>query len=453
MKLAVIGGGGVRSMFLAKSLVQRAAELKISEIVFMDNDRDKLEIYGGMATQVAKKIDPDVAFSITPSAEAAIEGADFVITTIRVGGDEKRVMDEQIALSHNVLGQETTGAAGFSFAMRSVPVLAEYCEMIRRLAKPGAKMFNFTNPAGVVSQTLSDMGYDFTVGICDAPSGLLHDIAGLYNVAADDVVGRCFGLNHLSFFDSIMVKGKEVLKELIEDDRLYSQTEMKYFDKDLTRKMGMLLNEYLYYYFYPEQAVSNILNAGETRGEVIKDINIKMSKELSGIKDDFDKSLVTFEKWYGKREAAYMANETGQATHKPPFKFDILSKDAGGYAGVALKYVEAIRSDKVSRMVMCIPNNGAIPGLRDEDVVEVSCTISKAGFTPDGFSDIGELPMEIIRRVKFYERLASEAIRGKSIQKAEECLMMHPLVNSYSRAQSLVKQYLALNKDYIGKWF
>ena len=454
MKLAVIGGGGVRSMFLAKSLVQRAAECQIREIVFMDTDEQNLNIYAAMAAQVAKRIDPTVKFWLTSDARAAITDADFVITTIRVGGSDMRIQDERIALSHGVLGQETTGAAGFSYAMRSVPALVEYCRLIQEVAKPGAKMFNFTNPAGVVSQTLSDLGYDFTIGICDAPSTLLYDIAKLYSVPQDDVVGRCFGLNHLSFLDSVQIQGQEYLQDLIEDDRLYTQTEMKYFDKTLTRRFGMLLNEYLYYFFYPEIAVANILKAGTTRGEVIRDINIEMNRELSGmdIQTDFDACLAVFEKWYGKRDAAYMANETGQKPHKPPFKFDLFSKDAGGYAGVALKYIEAQQSGKESKMIICVPHQGAIPGLLDGDVVEVSCTISQTGFKPDHFSHIDDLPMELIRRVKMYERLASKALRTNCKDTAIECLMMHPLVNSYSLAKSLCEQYFALNQDFTGAW-
>lgn len=451
MKIAVIGAGGVRAIFLAKSLVQRAAQLGIREIVFMDTN---ISVYAKMAMHVANQIDSDVSFLFTVDAQEALTDADFIITTIRVGGDEKRIQDERIALNHGVLGQETTGAAGFSYAMRSVPVLAQYCEMIKKLAKPGAKMFNFTNPVGVVSQALSDMGYDFTLGICDAPSGLLYDIAKLYNVNQDEVSGRCFGLNHLSFFESVRVRGRECLHDLIEDDRLYTQTEMKYFDKSLTRRMGLLLNEYLYYYFYPETAIENILSAGVTRGEVIRDINIQMNKELAGmdVQNNFEQCLRVFEKWYDKRESAYMANETGKSPHKPPFKFDINSKDAGGYAGVALKYIELIQSGGESKMILCLPNKGAIPGLFDDDVVEVSCTISKSGFTPERFSQIDDIPMEIIRRVKIYERLASKAIRTNCKDTAVECLMMHPLVNSYSRAKSLCERYIELNAEYTGVW-
>ena len=454
MKLTVIGGGGVRSMFLAKSLVQKAKSLGINEIIFMDTDEAKLNIYGKMAQQTAKRIDESIKFGITTDAIEAVKDADYLITTIRMGGDQKRIDDEKIALSYGVLGQETTGAAGFSFAMRSIPALVEYCELIKKYAKPGAKMFNFTNPAGVVSQTLRDLGYDFTFGICDAPSGLLHEISKIYDVSQDRLTGECFGLNHLSFIREVKLDGKDILAEIIDNERLYQETEMKYFDKSIVKKMNHLLNEYLYYFYYPEQAVANIKKAGITRGEVIKEVNIGMTKELSrlDVEGNFEECLHVFETWYGKREAAYMANETGLEPHRPPFKFDIFEEDTGGYAGVALKYIEVELSGESADMILCVPNQGALSFLKDTDVIEVTCTISKKGYKTHKFNEVDDLPMEIIRRVKIYERLASEAIREKNIDKAVECLMVHPLVNSYSRAKSLVEEYLISNKEFIGEW-
>ena len=107
-----------------------------------------------------------------------------------------RAKDERIALNHGVLGQETTGASGLSFAKRSVPALAEYCELIKKFSKPNVKVFNFTNPAGVVSQTLRDMGYDFTYGICDAPSSFFRTFALMYGESPNDITGECYGLNN-----------------------------------------------------------------------------------------------------------------------------------------------------------------------------------------------------------------------------------------------------------------
>ena len=453
MKLAVIGGGGVRSMFLAKSIVQKADSLGIDELVFMDINEKKLGIYGKMAKTVAERINPDVSFSLTSDAVEAVKDADYVITTIRVGEDDMRVRDERIALSKGVLGQETTGAAGFSFAMRSVGALAEYCELIKKYSKPGCKVFNFTNPAGVVSQTLRDMGYDFTYGICDAPSGMLRTFEKLYGAKEGSAKGEVYGLNHLSYFKSIKIDGKEVLYDIINNEKAYTDTDLRYFDKSLLLERNAVLNEYLYYFYYRERAVANILNAPQTRGEQIADINKKMTAELEqiDIEKDFDKALSIFEHWYGERENNYMAAESG-VRRQTKWHFDIFEKDDGGYAGVALDFIRISQSGETGSMILCVPNNGAISGLEDGDVVEITCDIKDGEAYPHYFGEVDEQNLELIRRVKIYERLASAAIREKSRTKAVEALTLHPLVASYSLANELVDAYLEHNKDYTEGW-
>lgn len=453
MKITVIGGGGVRSMFLAKSIAQKAKRLKIDELCFMDNNAEKLRIYGGMASHVAGLLCPNLDFKLTTNPIEAVSEADYVITTIRVGEDDMRAKDERIALNKGVLGQETTGAAGFSFAMRSVPALVQYCELIKKYSKPNVKVFNFTNPAGVVSQALRDMGYDFTYGICDAPSGMLRSFALLYNESPDNISGEVYGLNHLSYFKSITLNGREIMDELIENDEAYKKTDMRYFDKELLRDRKAILNEYLYYFYYREQAIENILNSDKTRGEQIRDINKNMTAELSkmDIENDFEGCLEVFNKWYGMREGSYMASETG-VKRTTPWKFNIYEEDDGGYAGVALKFIEMAQSGATGTMIMCVPNEGAIDGLRDDDVVEITCDVNAKGCVPHHIGTVDEQNLEIIRRVKIYERLASKAIINKDKCLAIQALTQHPLVNSYSLAKELVEEYIEHNKEYCGKW-
>lgn len=453
MKLAVIGGGGVRSLFLARSIASRAADLHIDTLVFMDTDAEKLRIYGGLAEETARRIAPALQFVLTADAKAAIQNADYVITTIRPGGDDMRVRDERIALELGVLGQETTGAAGFSFAMRSVSDLEAYCRLVKAYARPDCKIFNFTNPAGVVSQTLRDMGYGFTYGICDAPAGMLRSFERLYGAEEGSAEGEVYGLNHLSYFSSVRLCGREILPELLQNPKAYAETDMRYFEPSLLQARGAILNEYLYYYYYREQAVANILHAKQTRGEQIADINRRMTAALHklDIHTDFSRALEIFEAHYGERENNYMAAETG-VRRQTPWHFDIFGKDDGGYAGVALRFIDLAHSKKNGSMILCVPNGDAIDGLLPTDVVEITCDIQNGEAVPHHFGQVDSQNLELIRRVKNYERLASRAIREKSVSAAVDALTLHPLVNSYALAKTLVQAYLKHNKEYTEGW-
>lgn len=454
MKLTVIGGGGVRSMFLAKSIACRAEKMDITELVFMDNNEKKLNIYGKMAREVSRRLCPSMSFVLTTDPVSAVRDADCVITTIRAGEDRMRCRDERIALDLGILGQETTGAAGFSFAMRSIPALKEYCELIKKYAKPDAMMFNFTNPAGVVSQTLNDMGYDFIYGICDAPSGMLRRFEELYNYPENHLDALCYGLNHLSFFKYIKAGGIDITSKIVSDDKAYENTDLRYFSKDFLMRKQYVPNEYMYYFYNREKAIENILKAPRTRGEQIAEINEKMTEELSriDIENDFQKAFEIFDYYYGLRENSYMASETGNK-RKSTWHFDMYGADDGGYAGVALGIIDAKMKQSGKKIIACVPNkNKAVDFLKETDTVEISCEIINGEVTP---VKIGEVPFEnreIITRVKAYERMASKAIINCDRQSAVDCLYLHPLVASYSLAEKLVDSYIELNKDFTGEW-
>lgn len=449
MKLTVIGGGGVRSLFLAKSLAMEAEASGLAEIVLMDSDERKLEYFGHLALEGAKRLAPELKFSLTSDPVEAVRDADYVITTIRVGGDAMRVEDEKICLKHGVLAQETTGAGALSFAMRSLPTLAKYCELIRRHAKPDVKVFNFTNPAGLVSQGLRDLGYDFTYGICDAPTSLLQQIARMLGVEADRVSARAVGLNHLSWFPEVYLDGEDITTELIRDPRLYVETDMQFFEPELVERYGMLFNEYLYYYYYREVALKNIQQAKETRGQQILRINTEMMQAFEEIKNPtFDEALALFEHYYGMREDSYMASETGKA-RKKKWSFDLYAPDPGGYAGVALGFIRLENSAQGGRMIMNLPNNGAISYLKDDDVIEQSIVVSSQGVRADQALALPAPAEALIQTMKAYERQACRAIEEASLDLAADALQMHPLIQSYSLGRSLAEDFFKLNEDYL----
>lgn len=459
MKLVVIGGGGVRSPFLAKTIVTQANDLGIRQVVFHDTDSEKLRIYGGISKKIAQLIDPEIEFVLAEDPIEAVGHADIVITTVRVGGDAGRARDERIALQHGVLGQETTGAGGFSMALRSVPVIAGICELVRLHANPGVLVFNFTNPSGIVTQAMRDMGYDFVYGICDAPSGFIRQLQSVLGVSADRLSVECFGLNHLSWFRHITVDGADVTDKLLNDPKLYTDTEMKLFNRRVVELMDNALpNEYLYFYLFQEQALEAIQKSARTRGETIMDLNGEM---LAGLRPldmdrDFEAAFAIYMAGFGKRENSYMAIESG-LDRAVPFKSIsaaemIAAPDAGGYAGVALSFIKAYQGLGDIDMVLSVPNQGAIPGLKAADVVEISCRISAGKVTPVPVSQVPDPLMNLIRTVKTYEAYTVSAIQTRSRDEAVKALMFHPLVSSYSLAVKLVDAYLDAFSEQIGAW-
>lgn len=457
MKFTVLGGGGIRSPFLAKSIACCAREIGITEIVFMDISRDKLDIYGELSREVCRAIDSTIHFETTTDPVLAVRDADYVITTLRVGGDEARVKDERIALGERVLGQETTGAGGFAMAMRSIPALLSYMELIKQYARPDCLVFNFTNPSGLVTQALIKKGYDNVIGICDNPVKQREEYAQVLGISEHQLDARCYGLNHLSWFSSLKVDGREMITDLIHNPKLYSDTETHFFAPEFVKWNGLLPNGYLYYYYYREEAVAHILNSGKTRGETILEINKKMNDVLSGIDmhRDFEKAGLTYLSFMLERENSYMAIESGEKIRHRMYNMDKLTKpsDAEGYAGVALNIIRALRGGSGEHtMELITKNRGAIAFLDHEDTVEITCRVDKDGIRPLPVDEVPVHQKTLIMQMKAYENLSVDSILKADTQLAIAALMTNPLVNSYPLAKRLLQSYLNAHAEHLPVW-
>ncbi|QHQ63499.1 glycoside hydrolase [Anaerocolumna sedimenticola] len=443
MKITVIGGAGVRTVIFINGLLNRYKALNIDKVVLYDINQEKLQIIGKLCTHVINRNHKDLKLETADNPIDAIKDADYVVTTLRVGGDHSRVVDETIALKTGVIGQETTGVGGFSMAVRTIPVLIEYCELIKQYA-PNAWIFNFTNPSGLVTQALRNAGYDRIIGICDAPSSTKFRMAKHLNVDEKDLYVEFFGLNHLSWIRSVKKYETEILPDLLKDDEfLKGIQEFSMFDPELLRSIGFLPNEYLYYYYHREKALENILKSGATRGKTIEEVNIRMMDELKSMDMDTDPegALQIFLYYMAVRENSYMSIETGSDKKEVIEKGNLEVPDGMGYAGVMLDCIEGLQSEEGNYLVLSVQNNGCITGLEDEDVIEVTCKVSKAGIKPVPIGEVPESNYLLIRFIKLYEKLTVQAIKTKSKEKAIQALTLHPLINSYSLAKELVGKY------------
>jgi 6-phospho-beta-glucosidase len=460
VKLCVIGGGGVRAPLLVAAALRRADPIGLREICLLDVDSEKLRVIGALVRGVAQRMGSRVQITSTDDPVTALTGSDFVVTTIRVGGDEGRVLDERIALQQGVLGQETTGPGGFAMALRSIPALMDYARLMHEHC-PDAWLFNFTNPAGLVAQALRDAGFERTIGICDSANLAQHAVASRLGVSENDLRPEVFGLNHLSWVRRITYQGEDVLSQYLADPTFLSETIQNVFDPGLIHLFGMWLNEYLYYYYYAEQAVDAISADEKTRGEEIVALNRDLLAQLRelDIESDLDTALRIYFRYNQRRESTYMhyAQQNAPTMQEADAQFSAVFVDvdlsAGeGYAGVALDLMEAIVSGRPRYTALNVPNQGAIDGMQPDDVVEVSCMVDQNGPHPLSIGVVPPSQRLLMQAVKHYERLAVRAINEKSRTLAIQALMAHPLVLSYSRATALLDEYLQAHVAYVGQW-
>ena len=457
MKLALIGGGGVRAPEFVRDALAFARDLDLRELWLMDIDPARLSMMTPLCRAIAQQAGMPFQVIQTLNLDDAIRDASVVVTTVRVGQEHARVLDERIALRLNVLGQETTGAGGFSMAMRSIPVLLNVAERVEALT-PKAWTFNFTNPAGLVVQALHDAGFRRVIGVSDNANTAQHDIAHWLQRSRDSVKTEVFGLNDLSWTRRALVNGRDVLPELLRDDEFIRTTHLRFFGPELVRQMGMFLHEYLFYYYFRDVALERIQREERTRGEEVEMLNRNLFETLRGLTPS--EALRAYDAYNNRRNASYMAyaemDEQMRAERSRPSD-DVSVRalhqaEIGSYAGVALRAALALTQDRPLRIGLNVPNRGSIVGMQNDDIVEITCEVDGSGVHPLPIGEIPEDPYLLMRAVKRYERLAVQAILNRDRRLAVEALAVHPLVGSYHIAARLVEGYLEAHRDYVGVW-
>ncbi len=460
MKLGFVGGAGVRIPLFVEACIRRSARIDLDEICLMDTDERKLAVIGAICQRMVRNAGDPFKVTLTADPTRALTGARYVVTTIRAGFDEGRISDERIALAHGVLGQETTGPAGFGMALRNVPAILGYAKLLNAVS-PGAWLFNFTNPAGLVVQALADAGIERVAGICDSANTVHRGVAAWLGVPVNALQPEVFGLNHLSWTRSVRQDGTDRLPGLLADSAFVATTHLRMFEPELLAQIGMAPNEYLYYFYYAERALAEILGEERTRGEEVAAINRSMLASLAAIDaaTDPEGALRTWRLAMSRREATYMHYAFPDAPTMAAADDMLAARDAPappehdeGYAGVALDLIEAIGSGVPTHTAVNVPSGSAIAGMAADDVVEVSCVVDGSGVTPVPIGAIPESELLLMQSVKRYERLTGQAIARRSRKLATAALMAHPLVLSYSRARALVDAYLEANRAFTGDW-
>ncbi|HEY2936189.1 MAG TPA: hypothetical protein VGJ25_06290, partial [Gaiellaceae bacterium] len=248
MKIAVVGGGSTYT----PELVSGLSRLEVDEFVLHDIDPERREVVGGMAERMLARRGFAGELLVTGELERAVDGADFVLVQIRVGGQQARLHDETAPLACGCIGQETTGAGGFAKAMRTVPVVLEIAEQVRERAADGAWIVDFTNPVGIVTRALRDHDHR-AVGLCNVAIGFQRLLARLLGVEPGRVLVDQVGLNHLTWVRAVRLDGIDLLPQLLADhgDELAAEVGLP---RRVLEELGTIPSYYLHY-FYAHDAV------------------------------------------------------------------------------------------------------------------------------------------------------------------------------------------------------
>ncbi|HZU13420.1 MAG TPA: 6-phospho-beta-glucosidase [Chloroflexota bacterium] len=416
-KITVIGAGSTYTPELVEGLIDRHESLPVRDLTFVDINEDRLQNLTEMARRMIKAADLD--FTVTPTTDRrrGIEGADFVLNQIRVGGQPARIRDEKMGRRHDVVGQETTGPGGFAKALRTIPVALSIAADIRRLA-PDAWMINFTNPAGMVTESLLRYGEIKVMGLCNGPYGTQVQIARVLDATPERVKMDVVGLNHLSWVRTVYLDGQDVTDRLIDMMVEGLRDHDDSFDASLIANLRMVPSGYLRYFYHQQDVLAHQREGGKTRGEVVWEIEQNLLEQYR------DPELCC----------------------KPP----LLAKRGGAYySTLAVSLVDSIANDRQDVHIVDCRNTGAIADLPDDVAVEVPAVISGHGAQA---ITAGHLPWSIrglVQHVKAYEELTIEAAITGSERAALLALLNNPLVPDWSTAQALWKDILEENADYL----
>lgn len=436
MNLAVVGGGGMRTPLLIGGLLER--RVGVRRVTLHDIDPDALSLVRTLAeAQLARRGRP-FGVETTTSLDEALAGADYVITSIRVGGLASRAIDEQVPLAFGIVGQETTGPGGWAMALRTIPVLRDIAARLRDRSQ-GVPIINFTNPAGLITQALTSAGETCAIGICDSPVALAGRIARHLRVPLDALRVDYLGLNHLGWVRGVWTNGADRLPEILaSDDAIHSIYGRPLFAPAEVRRLGLLPNEYLHYYYHHEEAVRRIRAAPQTRGQAIAEVASRLRSDVREAVAHHRDPLPVYEAAIFSRRASYMATETGQRRDLALMGGHV----EGGYARAALDVIEAIQSRSAPReLIVDVLNRGAIADLEPDDVVEVPCRFASGVPHPRAMGSLPDGIRDLVLRVKAYERATVAAAARGSWAAAVDALALHPLVPSAALARQIAEEY------------
>ncbi|QIL46839.1 6-phospho-beta-glucosidase [Vagococcus coleopterorum] len=428
IKIATIGGGSSYTPELMEGFIKRYDELPISEIWLVDIEagKEKLEIVGAMAKRMWEASPYDVDVHLTLNREEALKDADFVTTQFRVGLLDARVKDERIPLSYGMMGQETNGAGGMFKAFRTIPVILDIVEDMKRLC-PNAWLINFTNPAGMVTEAIVRYGkWDKVMGLCNVPVSAMMKEPGMLDTTLDNLIYKFAGLNHFHWHKVTKDTGEDVTLEII--DKMFSQDagipvnihNVPFF-KDQLVQMKMIPCGYHRYYYREQEMLESAINEYNTIGTRAQQVKETEAELFELYKDP-------------------------KLDHKP----EQLAKRGGAhYSDAACETIASIYANKGTHIVVSTKNNGAVPDLDPDCVVEVSAFVGAAGALPIAYGSLEPAERGWLQAMKNMELVTIEAAVTGNYGLALQAFTINPLVRAGEDAKKIMDELFIAHKDYL----
>jgi 6-phospho-beta-glucosidase len=418
MKLTVVGGGSTYTPELIDGFARLRDTLPVEELVLVDPAAERLELVGGLARRIFAKQDHPGRIVTTSDLDAGVEGADAVLLQLRVGGQAAREQDETWPLECGCVGQETTGAGGLAKALRTVPVVLDIAERVRR-TNPDAWIIDFTNPVGIVTRALLQAGHR-TVGLCNVAIGFQRKFAGLLGVSPAEVHLDHVGLNHLTWETGVRLGGPEgenVLPELLAEHGAAVAADLR-LPRALVETLGVVPSYYLRYFY--------------AHDEVVRELRTKPSRAAEVA--EMERQLLTM---YGD-----------PALDEKP---ELLARRGGAYySEAAVDLAAALLGGGGSPyQVVNTYNRGTLPFLPDDAVIEVQAAVNSKGPAPLPVPAVDPLYAGLMANVTAYEDLALEAALRGGRDRVFRALLAHPLVGQYAYADTLTDQLIAHNREHL----
>jgi len=406
MKVAVVGAGSTYT----PELVSGLSALPVDQLTLHDIDAERLDVVGALAGRMLARESFGGALELTGDLDRAVDGANFVLIQIRVGGQAARLTDETLPLACGCIGQETTGAGGFAKALPTVPIVLEIADRVRERADDGAWIVDFTNPVGIVTRSLLDHGHR-AVGLCNVAIGFQRKFAQLLDVVPDRIVVDHVGLNHLTWVRAAYLDGDDVLPDLLSEhgDELAQFSNMPPY---VLEELGVVPSSYLHYFYAHDKVLAEQLDGAVPRAEVVAQI---------------ERDLLEMYRDPSLNEKPALLEQRGGAF----------------YSEAAVGLVAALSGHKEGVHVVDIRNGDTLAGLQADDVIEVPARVG-----PNGPVALPQRPLApellgLVQHVTAYERLAAEAAVTRDLATARKALLAHPLIGQHAMIDALAESMLA----------